>query len=358
MRWFSMLVLWSAVVTTGAVAWGHEDDGPPAGTAAASHVSIETQGDKRVVEANGLPDHKPGRFPNRGNPNSISAQHYRFEMPLKPRVNDKPRPIERYVFGVAVNGVVFDPGTAEVWRPGDSIVNRPGPETRRRPGDDPRRVWNYDAMGGMHLGIDQNHAHVQPTGAYHYHGLPTGLIARLLKERGDIHVDASLRDANSSLGGTRPRVPRSMLLIGYAADGFPIYAEYGHKKSDDASSPLAKLRPSYHLKKGNRPTGAKGPGGHYDGTFIQDYEFIKGSGDLDECNGRTGVTPEYPDGTYYFVVTDAYPFVPRFFRGTPDSSFEKHLGPPPGGEPGGGRPLGPRGRRGPPPPFPGEGPPP
>ena len=24
----------------------------------------------------------------------------------------------------------------------------------------------------------------------------------------------------------------------------------------------------------------------YDGTFVADYEFVEGAGDLDECNGR------------------------------------------------------------------------
>ena len=119
-----------------------------------------------------------------------------------------------------------------------------------------------------------------------------------------------------------------MLLIGYAADGFPFYAEYGHEKADDAKSPLKKLSSSYHMKKGNRPTGDDGPGGKYDGTFEQDFEFVEGSGDLDKSNGRTGVTPEYPDGTYYYVATADYPFIPRFFHGTPDSSFEKRMGPP------------------------------
>jgi hypothetical protein len=317
--------IWQAVAISlvfvfSATGFGHGADDEDVGDTK-SHVAITTKGDKRIIEANGLPNHKPGQFPNRGNPNSISAQRYRFEMPLKPNVNDRPRPVERYIFGIAVNGVVFDPGTAEVWRPGDPIVSRPGRDTRRGPNDDPRQIWNYDAMGKMDLGIDQNHAHVQPTGAYHYHGLPTGLIERLRTERG-------------------PAV-KDMLLIGYAADGFPIYAEYGHAKVDDASSPLKKLRPSYHLKKGTRPKGEDGPGGKYDGTFTQDYEFVKGSGDLDECNGRKGVTPEYPDGTYYYVVTDVFPFIPRFFRGTPDSSFEKRMGPPPGGP----------GRRRPPPPL-------
>jgi hypothetical protein len=135
-----------------------------------------------------------------------------------------------------------------------------------------------------------------------------------------------------------------MLLIGYAADGYPIYAEYGHTKADDATSPLKELLPSYHLKQGNCPTGENGPGEKYDGTFVQDYEFTESSGDLDKCNGREGVTPEFPVGTYYYVITDTFPFVPRFFHGMPDASFEKQV--PPGG-PGG--PPGRGGRRGPPP---------
>jgi hypothetical protein len=182
------------------------------------------------------------------------------------------------------------------------------------PRSDRSRVWNYDGLGRMNLGIDQHHAHVQPTGAYHYHGLPTGLVQRLRAQHG--------KD--------------KMLLIGYAADGFPMYAEFGHAKSGDATSALKKLQPSYRLKNGSRPTGDQGPGDMYDGTFVQDFEFIEGSGDLDECNGREGVTPEYPRGTYYYVATDSFPFIPRLFRGNPDPSFEKP-GPGPGPPGRGGR---------------------
>jgi hypothetical protein len=266
-----------------------------------STATIQVQGDKRIIDSNGLPDHQPGQFPNRGNPNSIVAQSYHFEMPLHPQASSAPRPLRHYLFGVAVNGVVFDPGTAEVWLPGEKIQNRPGPGTRLEPARDRRRAWNYEGMGRMNLGIDANHAHVQPTGAYHYHGLPTGLIDRLRTKRGD----------------------NEMLLIGYAADGYPIYAEFGYEKPRDAASPLKKLQPSYRLKVRQRPTGDAGPGGNYDGTFVQDYEFVAGSGDLDECNGREGITPEYPDGTYYYVATDTFPFIPRFFHGTPDSTFAK-----------------------------------
>jgi YHYH protein len=306
-----VLVALAYVVLSTAYAWAHEEGTP-------SEVTITELGDKRIIEANGLPDHEPGRFPNRGNPNEIGAQHYRFEMPLKPRANNESTPVERFIFGIAVNGVVFDPGTAEVWVPGERIVSRPGPGTRRPPGPPRDDAWNYDGMGTMNLGLDAHHAHVQPNGAYHYHGLPVGLIKRLQKDKGD----------------------SAMLLVGYAADGFPIYAESGHAKADDASTPVKKLRSSYRLKTGKRPTGDEGPGGKYDGTFVQDYEFVAEGGDLDECNGREGVTPEYPDGTYYYVLTETFPFVPRYFRGDPDNSFERRR-PGPGGP--GGRP--PRRRR-------------
>jgi YHYH protein len=51
------------------------------------------------------------------------------------------------------------------------------------------------------------------------------------------------------------------------------------------------------------------------GTFTQDYEYVAGSGDLDECNGRMGVTPEFPGGTYHYYVTDTYPYVQRCVKG-------------------------------------------
>jgi len=51
---------------------------------------------------------------------------------------------------------------------------------------------------------------------------------------------------------------------------------------------------------------------------------VKDAGDLDEANGRFGVTPEFPQGTYHYVLTDDFPFIPRQFKGTPDSSFFRH----------------------------------
>lgn len=265
-------------------------------------VQIIVRGEYRYIESNGLPDHKPGRFPNRGNPNTIRAQHYTYRVPLHPVAAGTVTPVRMHAFGVAVNGVPFDPGAAEFW-------NR-----------DWNSGWQYEALSGkIDLGMDANNAHVQPSGAYHYHGVPTGLL--------------------KILAGAK----QGMLLVGYAADGFPMYGPAGYSKPNDDQSELRQLQSSYRLKKGTRPNG---PGGRYDGTFVQDWEYVAEAGDLDECNGRNGVTPEYPQGTYYYVLTVDYPFIPRAYRGTPDPSFFRK-GPPPGGGPPGRGPPGP-GRRGPP----------
>ena len=274
----------------------------------ANKVSITESGDDRIVESNGVPHHRIGLFPGPGNPNTLREQDYHFRIPLHPRDTGHDTSIENVrLFGVALDGVVFDPGTAAYWH-FDS-------------------AWHVEAIvqGRRDLGIDLSNAHVQPNGAYHYHGLPTGLI----QELGD---------------------DTKMKLIGWAADGYPIYNQLAYRDASDPSSPLVKLRSSYRLKEGNRPDGFSGPGGTCDGTYTADYEYAPGSGDLDENNGRSGVTPEFPQGTYYYVLTDSFPYIPRSFKGIPDPSFAAHghLG---GGPPGGpGGPGGPPGFQPPPPP--------
>src|SRR5690606_24265126 len=105
----------------------------------------------------------------------------------------------------------------------------------------------------------------------------------------------------------------------------------GHRDPMDPSSPLVDLRSSYRLKAGPRQGG---PGGAPDGTFVQDWEYVEGLGDLDACNGRSGATPEFPGGTYHYVLTDAFPVVPRCWHGLPDPSFLPRGGqPPPHGHP-------------------------
>jgi hypothetical protein len=259
-----------------------------------AEVTIAVEGDVRVIRSNGIPAHETGQFPGRGNPNTIAPQRYEFRVPANPKAAERPTPLRMQPFGVAVNGVVFDPGAAEWWN------------GERQSG------WQYEplTMPPPALGVDASHAHVQPNGAYHYHGIPTGLL--------------------HALTDGKPKT----VLIGWAADGFPIYNDLGHADANDAASPLKTLKSSYKIKSGDRPSG---PGGKPDGTFVADYEYVAGAGDLDECNGRIAATPEYPNGTYHYVLTEQFPYVPRLYRGTPDPSFARR-GPGGGGGGGGGAP--------------------
>ena len=269
-----------------------------------NQVSIEAREGYRYIYSNGIPNHATGEFPNTGNPNTISTQNHTYRVPLNPQLTDTVTPVMP-AFGVALNGVPFEPGTGEFWQ------------------RDRSSGWRYEALTGfINLGTDMHNAHVQPTGSYHYHGVPTGL------------VQAGV-----------------MAQLGYAADGFPVYGPHGYADANDANSGLVHIRSSYRLKTGQRPDG---PGGHYDGTFLQDFEYVAGLSELDECNGRFGVTPEHPEGIYHYYITEMFPFIPRCVKGTPDESFQRRGRVP--GEPGGGPP--PNGQRnGRPPRSPGSKPP-
>jgi len=43
--------------------------------------------------------------------------------------------------------------------------------------------------------------------------------------------------------------------------------------------------------------------------------FVEVSGDLDECNGRIGITPEFPGVIYHYYATDSYPYFQRCVKG-------------------------------------------
>ena len=254
-----------------------------------NQVSIKVVDDKRIIDSNGWPDHAPGQFPNDHNPNTVAEVKHHYQMPAEPEKARKSTPIGMSPFGVIVNGVPLDPSAAEWWQ------------------DDRQSGWQYEAQGGLDLGLDEHEAHVQPDGTYHYHGLPAGV---------NVHDAADGHSAQ----------------LGWAADGFPIYGPKGYNDPLDAGQGVKELKPSWGLKEGER---SGGPGGAYDGKFTQDWEYKVGSGDLDECNGRFAVTPEFPKGTYLYVLTQSFPYIPRCWTGTPDASFLRK--PMPGGRGPGGR---------------------
>ncbi|WP_411845609.1 YHYH protein [Roseibacillus persicicus] len=271
-----------------------------------SQVSIKIEGDSRIISSNVVPEHKIGKFPNAGNPNTMTEQKADITLPLKPEMNDQATPA-RTAVGILLNGVYVEAGTGEFWT---------GEDGKSRP-------WNYEALGGaINFGLDENYAHVQPGGKYHYHGKPAGYLEG---------IEFS----------TETHSP----IIGWAFDGFPIYALYGYSDPKDPESELVEMTSSYRLKKGERPEPPNGPGGTYDGAFTDDYEYVEGSGNLDECNGRFTVTPDFPEGTYAYFITNKWPVILRNYRGTPAVKGPGGGGGPGQGGPGGRRMGPPRGER-------------
>jgi hypothetical protein len=229
------------------------------------------------------------------NPNAISPQNESYTIPVNPTEANEFTSLlgttgtdlgPQYSFGILFNGVELDPVAAEPF-PHEGMNS-----------SNANWIWNLEALN-INLGVDCNNAHVQPNGKYHYHGTPTSYLNSL-------NVSST-----------------NMTLIGYAADGFPIYYKYAYSLANNSGSDITIMTSSYRLKSGNRPgDGISAPCDSYNGVYSNDYEYINGLGTLDEANGRNGVTPEYPNGTYYYVITDEFPSIPRYLRGTPSQDFK------------------------------------
>ena len=256
-------------------------------------IAVNIEGAFKNITSNCIPAHKVGLFGKiQGalNPNAIAPQQIVHKISNQPAISGTFTPLlgnngPDYAFGILINGVELDPVAAEPF-PHTTIMD-----------PNVNWVWNLEATN-VNLGLDCNNAHVQPNGKYHYHGSPTLFLEQLAVKTNE------------------------MTLIGYAADGFPIYYKYAYEDPEDEFSSIIEMKSSYELKDGNRPgDGVTAPCGPYDGVYSADYEYINGLGHLDEANGRFGVTPSYPNGTYYYVITSTFPIIPRYFRGNPSQDF-------------------------------------
>lgn len=250
----------------------------------------------RTLTANGIPNHSVGTFPNSNNPNTIATVAVSIPtITLTPtKASTANYSVQPTAYGL--NGVKFDPNTGggcpdSVSATSSCVLNGGG-------------TWSLEALVSVtpfDFGADKNFAHVQPTGDYHYHGAPSGLYTAL---------------AGSAAASTK------MLLVGWAMDGYPVYYKYGYTSALDSSSVLKTLVGNYLPNSSSstlstRPSASVFPLG----TFKNDWAYsASNGGDLDECNGRTGVTPEFPTGIYYYVVTDTYPYAPRCLKGNYTSS--------------------------------------
>lgn len=186
-------------------------------------------------------------------------------------------------------------GHIGVWTNGVSIYNPKDGMSYNN-----QNVWNQNAIVVEGPSFDNCLGHPAPNGEYHHHLNPHCLY-------------------NDSL--TSEHAP----IIGYAFDGFPVYGAFGYANQNGTGG-IKRMQSSYHLrnitKRTTLPNGLPAASAGPDvstrfplGYYVEDFEYLAGSGDLDEHNGRFCITPEYPNGIYaYFVTLDSnlkaeYPYV-------------------------------------------------
>lgn len=255
-------------------------------------VCFETSENVRRCYSNNIPGHDYGPF---GGGNTIEAQDFSYSMCLYPELGSSVTELTEdpltpacgngIIFGVSMQGVNYSPFARLYW------VN---PNTMEENTD-------YVIEADFTLNMDVNGGHVNAAHRYHYHNIPIDYFVN------DLDIDGSAHSP----------------IVGYAADGFPIYYKYLYSDAANPAGGVSAFASSYALKSGARPgNGIDAPDGQYDGTYVQDYEYRASLSELDECGGRFGITPEYPEGIYYYVLTDNWPYIPRCLKGLRvDNSF-------------------------------------
>lgn len=249
-------------------------------------VIVNSDEDSCTIQSNSIPNHNVGGGSERNFATPVSEIANALNISRNPQAASAPSRLTHGRFdAILLNGVVVHILSAGCYDPEGPRADRNGNVLAGCPDTDP---WLIDPMSPLApFAEDDHHGHTQPDGRYHYHGNPMALF-------------------DSDPG------PNGSPLIGYAADGFPVYGSYFR----DETGKVRKAVSGYTLRTGDRPSGDGNPGGTYDGLYRADYEFT-GDGDLDACNGMT------VNGTYAYYVTDTYPWVVACLTGTPDPSFSR-----------------------------------
>ena len=241
------------------------------------NLTISDVGTKCRLQSNGVPNHNFNDG-NRQFPNNLSEQSNTYEITATPKfAATNTQLVIGMDNGLMLNGVKVDLLAAACFR----VANE------KTGCSDMTNPWRFDPMFAANgFAVDSHNAHVQPNGSYHYHATPNAMFS----------------------DDTASESP----LVGFAADGFPIFGSWFND-----GSVIRKAQSSYRLKNGSRiPVGNYAtPSGNYNGTYRQDYEYVAGFGDLDECNGMQ------VNGVYGYFITENFPYIMGCLRGAIDPSF-------------------------------------
>ncbi len=282
------------------------------------------------VTATGVPAFVTGPFAT-GPVTTALNNNYIIKIPLNPIVSTTNTLVGMGAVAAFINGTV-----AYTAGDGGSYNNQ--------------NKWHSNAVYFENIGFDCAHGHPGPmTSDYHHHQNPSAFNIEVIPSSSicNVYLADGLYVPNASVHGP---------LIGFAADGYPIYGGYGYTNPLDLTSPIKRITPSYRLRnitaRTTLPDGTlavgptltemvqiMGPGQPQIpailGAYLEDFEYVTGLGDLDESNGRFCKTPEYPNGIYcYFATIDSnnkpvYPYLlGKYYHGVVQSSIHATISEP------------------------------
>lgn len=269
-------------------------------------------------------------------PNYPANQNVLYRIPRNPAVPAAKTLTPGGAIGYGVDGVaLFDNRDTFSYTAAVGADASPGGGGR---GDG---IWNRDAWVNEGVTFDPAMAH-QAGANYHYHA-NTPALRHLLG--GHVEFDAATKIYRERAGTPARHSP----ILGWMADGYPLYGPYGYASPTDPASGVRRMVPGYAKRDGTNGTtnlaatgrttlpawaaraqnraaalaaNQAGPavGAAYIlGHYLEDYDYLGDLGktqgadfDLDLYNGRFGVTPEYPQGTYAYFLTIEPDGTPKF----------------------------------------------
>ena len=202
-------------------------------------------------------------------------------------------------------------------------------------------VWNREAYANEGVTFDPAFAHQAMT-SHHYHANAPAVRYAL----GD-HVDfnATTKIYTESTAAVTKHSP----IVAWLADGLPVYGPYGYSSPLNPASGLRRMISGYVKRDGANgttnlaatgrtslpawaaraqsrsatlPANVYGPavGTAYPlGNYLEDYDYLGDLGktqgtdfDLNDCNARFCVTPEFPNGTWAYFLTIEPDGTPKF----------------------------------------------
>ena len=272
----------STTSTTKTISWSNTETGTATANANSfiktiDGLSVSELSNKLLITTNNIVNHTTGTYPSTNNTNFIEDKELTYEIHLRTGEN----PTSSYanavstsntIVGIAVNGAVITNANTGVTHSDSSS-------------------FTYDSFYRNEVDRDNAGGSPDSNNIYGY-----------------------VQPSPQTVGLTEWSTTEHSPIVGWSLDGFPIYGPYGYEDRANVSSSIVRLESGYSLKTTNRDNIATGVGGLPTGEFIEDYEWSSNSHGLDQYNGRYGPTPEFPNGTYYYVATidensnPAYPY--------------------------------------------------